>query len=92
MTLISSLPGTELTDADLVKLSRGGDRDGFGRIVSRYQSLICALAYSSCGNITQSEDIAQEVFLSAWKQLDTLRDPNRLKECIRPPNRIGEAA
>lgn len=37
-------------DADLVIASLAGDRDAFGHIVSRYQSLICSLAYSATGS------------------------------------------
>jgi len=73
---------TPTSDADLVARIRRGDRDGFGLVVERYQSLVCALAYSACGNAAQSEDIAQEVFISAWRQIQELREPNRLKEWL----------
>ena len=72
----------EPSDAELVALSRSGDRNSFGRIVGRYQSLVCAITYSSCGNVAQSEDTAQEVFLSAWQQLHRLREPERLKQWL----------
>ncbi len=69
-------------DADLVMASLGGDRDAFCEIVTRYQSLLCALAYSSVGDFKHSEDIAQETFIEAWKKLDTLRDPEKLKSWL----------
>jgi DNA-directed RNA polymerase specialized sigma24 family protein len=47
-------------DAELVNDTLSGDRDAFAQIVSRYQSLICSLAYSATGNLGQSEDLAQE--------------------------------
>jgi RNA polymerase sigma factor (sigma-70 family) len=65
-------------DADLVAASRLGDRSAFGQIVSRYQAMIAGLAYANCGNLHQSEDIAQETFVSAWKSLSGLRDPSKL--------------
>ena len=34
-------------DAELVAASLAGNRDAFGQTVSRYQSLICSLAYSA---------------------------------------------
>ncbi len=74
------MPETEmLADAELVALCRGGDRDAFGRIVERYQSLVCGLAYSACGDLNRSEDLAQETFLTAWRQLAALREPDKLK-------------
>lgn len=66
-------------DAELVIASLGGDREAFGEIVSRYQGLLCALAYSTVGDIAHSEDLAQEAFVEAWKRLDTLREPEKLK-------------
>ena len=68
-----------LSDASLVELSVAGDRDAFGQIVARYQSPICALAYSACGNVARSEDLAQETFITAWRRLATLEQPARFK-------------
>jgi len=70
-------PGS--SDALLVKASLGGDRDAFGEIVKRYQNLLCSLAYSSVGDFTFSEDVAQEAFVEAWEKLNTLREPEKLK-------------
>ena len=60
-------------DAELVAESRTGNRAAFGQVVARYQSLLCALAYNATGSLTQSEDLAQETFLTAWRQLAELR-------------------
>ncbi|MGB1197624.1 MAG: RNA polymerase sigma factor [Thalassotalea sp.] len=73
---------TKTNDVHLVMLSLGGDRDAFCEIVSRYQNLLCSLAYSSVGDTKYSEDIAQEVFVEAWKKLDTLKDPEKLKSWL----------
>ncbi len=48
------------TDAELVGQTLSGNRDAFSQIVSRYQSLVCSLAYSATGSLAQSEDLAQE--------------------------------
>lgn len=66
-------------DARLVQLGVNGDRDAFGRLVARYQSPVCALAYSACGNISQSEDLAQETFITAWRKLGDLKEPEKFK-------------
>jgi RNA polymerase sigma factor (sigma-70 family) len=68
-----------LSDASLVEHSLAGDHDAFGQIVARYQSPICALAYSACGNVGRSEDIAQEIFITAWRRLGSLQEPASLK-------------
>lgn len=67
------------TDGELVAASLAGDRGAYGRIVERYQGLICSLAYSATGSLSGSEDLAQEVFFDAWRQLHSLREPEKLR-------------
>jgi len=78
-------------DADLVSASLSGNRDAFGQIVARYQSLICSLAYSATGSLGASEDLAQETFITAWRHLGHLRERNQLKAwlCGIARNRIN---
>ena len=78
-------------DAELVTGTLAGNRDAFGQIVSRYQSLICSLAYSATGSLGQSEDLAQETFITAWKHLDHLRERHKLRAwlCGIARNRIN---
>ncbi len=73
---------SDTSDSNLVMHSLGGDRDAFCEIVTRYQSLLCSLAYSAVGDVKHSEDIAQETFVDAWKQLGSLRDPEKLKSWL----------
>jgi RNA polymerase sigma factor (sigma-70 family) len=70
---------TASNDTELVSASLAGNRDAFGQIVARYQSLVCSLAYSATGSLTASEDLAQETFVAAWKQLAGLREPEKLR-------------
>src|SRR5215471_4755064 len=67
------------TDTELVGRTLEGDRDAFEHIVSRYQSLICSLTYSATGNLGQSQDLAQETFITAWKHLRLLRERDKLR-------------
>jgi RNA polymerase sigma factor (sigma-70 family) len=69
----------ELSDAELVAECLNGSRDAFGQIVERYQTLIGSIAYCATGDVSQSEDLAQETFVSAWKQLAALREPAKLR-------------
>lgn len=72
----------DTSDSSLVIASLGGDRKAFEIIVSRYQSLLCSLAYASVGDLKYSEDIAQEAFIEAWRKLASLRDPEKLKSWL----------
>jgi RNA polymerase sigma factor (sigma-70 family) len=82
MMTTSAMKTTESSDAELVAQSLVGNRDAFGRIVARYQSLLCSLAYSATGSLSQSEDLAQESFITAWKQLADLREPEKLRSWL----------
>lgn len=70
------------TDASLVGASRVGDRQAFGQIVTRYQRLLCSLAYSALGSLSESEDVAQEAFVEAWSKIEGLREPEKLKSWL----------
>lgn len=70
------------SDSDLVYESLAGQRGAFGQIVARYQALICAIGYSGTGNLTQAQDLAQETFVIAWKELADLRDPGCLRSWL----------
>jgi len=74
-----SIWSTDSDDVSLVGASLNGDREAFGQIVTRYQSLIASLAYSATGSLSQSEDLAQETFVAAWKELRALQEPDRLR-------------
>jgi len=69
-------------DAELVHKSLAGNRDAFGQIVARYQSLVCSLAFSATGSLSQSEDLAQDTFVTAWRQLRDLREPEKLRSWL----------
>ena len=69
----------ESNDAELVAKSLDGNRDAFGQIVERYQTLISSLAYCATGNVGRSEDLAQETFVTAWKKMAELREPGKLR-------------
>ncbi len=68
-----------LDDAALVNATLAGDRTAFGHIVTRYQALICSLAYSATGSVRQSEDLAQDTFVAAWRDLGQLREAAKLR-------------
>lgn len=72
----------ETSDESLVIACLSGDRQAFGTIVTRYQRMLCSVAYSSLGSLAASEEVAQEAFVEAWKKLETLREPEKLKSWL----------
>jgi zinc protease len=67
------------SDSHLWQLVCQGSAYSFEVLVRRYQSLVCSVAYSACGNLALSEDVAQETFWTAWRQRASLEQPDRLK-------------
>jgi len=73
----------QATDAELVQLTRTGDRGAFGELVRRYQRLIYGLAYHQVGNFADAQDIAQEAFVKAFRCLDQLEQPERFAAWLK---------
>lgn len=59
----------EIEETRLIGAAWQGDRAAFASLVAEHQSLACAVAYALTGSFAASEEIAQEAFLAAWKQL-----------------------
>lgn len=66
-------PGDDDADLRLVDASRRGDRDAFGVLYRRHARLVRAVLLARLDYQDVPDEI-QEVFLSAWTQLRTLRD------------------
>jgi RNA polymerase sigma factor (sigma-70 family) len=82
LSMSLSAPLSPVSDVDLWRASRAGDRDAFGRIVERYQSLVAAIAYSRTGDLAAAADFAQETFVTAWRKQNDLREPALLKSWL----------
>ena len=54
------------------------NRAMFADVVRQYQNLVSATTFSITGNLQQSEDLAQETFITAWQNFETLREPEKL--------------
>lgn len=72
----------DVSDAELVEQSRGGDAAAFGLLVERHKSLVYSLALGACGDLHHSEDIAQEAFVGAWRQLGALKEPGKFRSWV----------
>lgn len=72
----------KVADSQLISNSQDGDQIAYGQLVERYQNLICSVAYNRCGDLSLSEDLAQEAFLLAWEKLSDLQDVANFKAWI----------
>lgn len=60
-----------------------GDRVAFDRIVESCASMVCSIALAILRNVDASEDVAQDVFLAAWRGLGRLRNPSSFVPWLR---------
>lgn len=60
-------------DKHIVSRARRGDADAFEELVRRYEKRIYAVALRSSGSPEDAADITQEVFLQAWRSIESFR-------------------
>ena len=75
--VVTALPVSELQDdGALVGSAREGDRAAFGRLYDRYARMVHGILLSRVPP-PEVDDLVQEVFLAALRQLHALRDVAR---------------
>ncbi len=63
-----------VSDGAIVARIRGGDSDAYRLLVERHGRSVFRLAYRMTGNEQDAEDVVQETFLRAYKQLARFED------------------
>ena len=66
--------GQAAEDGRLVRAARDGDRTAFGSLYDRYARVVHGVLLARVAR-DEVEDLVQDVFLTAWRRLDDLRDP-----------------
>ena len=69
-------------DITMLQQCLGGNPQAFEALVGKYQSLVCAVTYSATGKADVSEDLAQETFIQAWKNLGQLQEPAKFRSWL----------
>lgn len=73
----------DATDEDLVTRCKNGDRIAFGDLVERHQDRVYSLCFRYLGDRSIAEEVAQDVFLSAWRALPRFREEARFDTWLR---------
>jgi RNA polymerase sigma-70 factor (ECF subfamily) len=74
---VTAWPATEPREDDaLVSAARAGDRAAFGRLYDRYVRMVHGILLARVPP-REVDDLVQEVFLAAMRQLHTLREVSR---------------
>ncbi|HRZ95546.1 MAG TPA: RNA polymerase sigma factor [Candidatus Moranbacteria bacterium] len=61
----------ELSDNDLVEIIRKKNQERYSEIVERYQKKLFVYIYRLIGNREEAEDLLQDVFVKAYKNLNS---------------------
>jgi RNA polymerase sigma-70 factor, ECF subfamily len=71
--------GRDQESAALVERALGGERSAFDQLIGLYQADIFRMAYFRTHSRMDSEDLTQDVFLSAYRNLSQLKDYDRFR-------------
>ncbi len=64
-----------------------GDRDAFATLVNETRSVVSSIALAIVRDVDLSHEVAQDVFLAAWRDLARLRDPHSFLPWLRQMTR-----
>jgi len=64
-------------DSHLIKRTLEGDQQAFASLVEKYQDQIHTLAWQKIGDFHIAQEITQDTFINAYKNLATLKHPTR---------------
>ena len=65
---------TKPSDRELIQAVLAGEKAGYEKLYDRYGPLVRAICYDTTGNLTDAQDLAQDVFMRAYEKLGRLRD------------------
>lgn len=77
----------DLTPA--VRAAATGDSEAYARLVEASRNAVTSIALAICRDVAASEDVAQEVYLVAWRRLPELRNPASFLPWIRQITRYS---
>jgi RNA polymerase sigma-70 factor (ECF subfamily) len=65
---------TKPSDRELIQAVLAGEKTGYEKLYDRYGPLVRAICYDTTRNLTDAQDLAQDVFMRAYENLGRLRD------------------
>jgi RNA polymerase sigma-70 factor (ECF subfamily) len=65
---------TQPSDRELIQAVLAGEKTGYEKLYDRYGPLVRAICYDTTRNLTDAQDLAQDVFMRGYERLGRLRD------------------
>ena len=70
-----------------VELAQSGDQQAFGRLINQTRNLVSSIALSIVKDLDNSEDVAQQVYIGAWKNISELKSTDSFLPWLRQMTR-----
>lgn len=70
-------------DVQLVEAAQNGDREAFGRLVEHYRGRVFAMAMAITSDAHEAQELTQETFVRALKNLPRLEAPDKFQPWLR---------
>ncbi|MGO4894638.1 RNA polymerase sigma factor [Flavobacterium sp. W21_SRS_FM6] len=84
MSISSNLNDTLFAD---VEMAQQGDKQAFSRLIQQTSRMVSSIALSIVKDLDSSEDVAQQVYIGAWQQLDSLQNSKSILPWLRQMTR-----
>ena len=65
----------ETTTAELVTMAQQGSSEAFGELVERFERMVYAVCSRRLRDYSETQEVAQEVFIKAFQKLHQLQEP-----------------
>ena len=69
-------------DRHLVRLAKNGNKAAFGKLARRYRDPVLALAYDFLKDYENAKDVAQDVFMKAFKNIGDFEEKSRFSSWL----------
>jgi RNA polymerase sigma-70 factor, ECF subfamily len=76
------VPQKEISDNELVKIIRESDQERYGELIERYQGKLFAYIYRLVGSREETEDLLQDVFIKAFRNLNSFDTDKKFSSWI----------
>ncbi|MHC4693709.1 MAG: RNA polymerase sigma factor [Planctomycetota bacterium] len=73
---------TQSSDKELIQAVLAGEKTGYEKLYDRYGPLVRAICYDTTHNLTDAQDLAQDVFMRGYERLGRLRDRDHFGKWI----------
>jgi RNA polymerase sigma-70 factor (ECF subfamily) len=69
-------------DRQLVRLAKSGNKAAFGKLARRYRDAVLALAYDFLNDYENAQDVAQDVFIKAFKNIGDFEEKSHFSSWL----------